>query len=170
VFRNFLETLVSRNTDVEGYWLLGLVVDDIHEFRIELDPFGLPPSMIPWGRRIAAKVRRLLRSGRRRRLDLLQDAARRRFQEQRFKAGFGLRGVQNPELRIVRSEDGITIEVPGVGSRITSRLAFEVFARTESGIERLASRDVLVAPHDAALERRRSRKDWWISRADRPRE
>jgi hypothetical protein len=145
VFRNFLETLVSRNTDVEGYWLLGLVVDDIHEFRIELDPFGLPPSMIPWGRRIAAKVRRLLRSGRRRRLDLLQDAARRRFQEQRFKAGFGLRGVQNPELRIVRSEDGITIE-------------------------RLASRDVLVAPHDAALERRRSRKDWWISRADRPRE
>jgi hypothetical protein len=86
VLSGFLGTYTSRNSDYNGYWLFGLLVDEFDEVRVDLlGPERFPPGRKPW-----AFARRL---------------AIVKFQEQLAKAGFQPERIHRAELVIQRLPD-----------------------------------------------------------------
>lgn len=133
VLHNFLDTLSSRYSDLDGYWIWGQVVEDVDGLRIDLDgsvPLAGPPAVASLGQ-----------------------LARERFAEQLQKHRLTLSRVQAPSLTVACVE-GATAMVdgfarPGYAVTLTARATWH-------GIQHARSASFVVAPHDPTLESRRA--------------
>lgn len=135
----FLTTLVSRNSDVDGYWLFGLLVSDLHSLTIDLlGPEEPGNTSTP----IAALI----------------GLSRRRFREQLVKHRLSRAMIHEASLEISRAPaasggvvNGHVVE--GFDVVLSARVSTDLRA-TYSG-----SVTTFVAPHDARLELRSGRVD-----------
>jgi hypothetical protein len=143
VLQNFLGTLVSRNTDADGYWLFGFVVADLTEVEVDL----MAPPDGP-----------AARSG----LDGLIVAARRRFAEQLAKAQLSTSHVASAGLHIVRMPGEVSVAGADGGIRHGVGISLDAFAVTSAGARVNRRTTINVAPHDSALEQRRNATNWGL--------
>jgi hypothetical protein len=131
-------TYTSRNSDYDGYWVFGLVLDDLQDARLDLLCTGVGPV----GRRPWSFARRL---------------AVAKFREQLMKAGLDGGCVRTAELLIHTLPGSSRGFVNGQASDGRTVL---FTARVETSTGRLFERavSVFVAPHDARVEQRSIRR------------
>jgi hypothetical protein len=135
---NFLGTLTSRYSDVDGYWVLGLVVDDLDHLSIDL----LADSNMDAGPTPLAAFIRM---------------ARKRFREQIGKQRIPDSWVTSGCLEITKPATRTDGYVNG-HVRPGYQVAFA--ARVESDLHAVYASHtcVFVAPHDPAIEMRSARR------------
>lgn len=135
---NYLGTLTSRYSDFDGYWVLGLIVDDLGETTIDLlAESGMDAGTMP----LAAFVR----------------LARDKFHEQIAKQRIPTSFVRSASLEITKPATPTEGYVNGhvtAGYEVTFsvRVASDLHARYASTVA------VFVAPHDAEIEMRSVRR------------
>jgi hypothetical protein len=137
VLHNFLGTYTSRHSDHDGYWVFGLAEAQLGNLRVDLVGASTPDSRDPKA--------------------LTTELARRRFSEQLAKAKIPRSFVCEAQLTVNRSAS----QTRGfVNDRSVEGHVFTFSVRAVSdrgaGFEDKAS--VFVAPHDAKLERRSTRR------------
>jgi hypothetical protein len=145
VLENLLGTFTSRNTDHEGYWLLGFLVSDLDRRTIELlSGDAASVNRPPWN--IAAVM------------------ANDRFRDQMRKYGLPLETVRAAELELER--------LPGAATALINGETWEGFkvrfgakATMDDGRVYERERRVFVAPH-SSRELRSTR--WDASRSRVP--
>jgi hypothetical protein len=139
VLHNFLGSFASRNSDLGGYWMFGLVVTTCSQTSIDLlgdgDAGGAPPHEVA--------SRRL---------------ARATFERQMMHARAPRSALREARLEISRSAAPRIDAVDG-HDRQGHDLTLRVSVTTAHGqtIERQTT--IFVAPHDPALERRSTRSN-----------
>ena len=133
VLHSFLTTLTSRNTDLNGYWLFGFLVEGTEELDVDLLEAHGADESTP-----AEAFRRLASS---------------RFHEQLSRAGFPVERVAKAVLYWRRSDPR---EVPSAwGPQRGYRLVLEVAATAVSGAQFRRATSEFVLPHDPAREGQR---------------
>jgi hypothetical protein len=137
VLSGFLGTYTSRYSDYQGYWLLGLAESDLPKLSIDLLSEATSKgdkSTVLW---------------------LLRSLAVRRFGEQFAKAGFVLEAIREARLS-VRVSHQVAKGWQGDSISDGHQYEFTVRAVMDNGRVFEATREVFVAPHDPAKERRRN--------------
>jgi hypothetical protein len=137
--RNFLGTLTSRYSDFDGYWILGLIVEDLREVTIDLladsnaDAHPTPMSAF---------------------IRLARDRFRDQMVKQRVPASF----VRSALLEITKPA---TPTEGYVNGHVAAGHDISFSARVESDLRTLYTNttSVFVAPHDADLETRSVRRE-----------
>ena len=136
VLGNFLGTYTSRYTDYDGYWLFGFLVADLGELRIDLLAPPASNSKVP--------------------LDVAVQSAVDKFADQMQKAGLVRSQIREAWLTIrklpVRSV-GLNNSVARAGNNVS----FWVGTVTDNGRCYEREQIVVVAPHNAEVERRSAR-------------
>jgi hypothetical protein len=137
VLRNFLETLISRNSDWRGYWVFGFVINDLD--RIDCDPL-LPADRSPAETPI----------------EYVRSLATIKFQDQLSKAGLNPIRIREATLLIERLPGNVEVQfypftTPGY------RLRFRVSALTDLGKAYECEHIVAVAPHNPDRETQSTR-------------
>lgn len=133
VLHNFLETLSSRYSDLDGYWIWGQVVTDVDGRRIDLLGTGELENAAPVG--------------------ALVQLARERFVEQLTKQGITPSRVEAASLSIA-CVGGARAFVNGPerpGYHVTLTVVATVGGRHDS-----CTTTLIAAPHEPALESRRA--------------
>src|SRR5215831_2505282 len=145
MLRSFLGTLVSRNTDSDGYWLFGRVIQSLVD--VDIDLTASEASDAEGGDHFGA----------------LRRASRTRFSQQLAKARIRPSLVRSARLRLVRSE----VEVQVTGEDGIERRGFNVMLEatviTDAAKVVSSKRTVFVAPHDPSVERRRLPENWGLA-------
>jgi hypothetical protein len=137
VLHNFLGSFASRNADLDGYWLFGLVVTGWSQATIDLlgegSAAGAPPHEVA-ARQLACAT----------------------FQQQMMHARAPLAALREARLEISRSA-AARIDSVDEHDREGHDLTLRVYALTAHGQSLERETTIFVAPHDPALERRRAR-------------
>ena len=136
--RNFLTTFTSRNTDWRGYWLLGMLVDELTEHEIDLQCLNTGELHRPLP--VAARV------------------ASEKFHEQIQHAGLNPQQLNSATLLIKKTSEPRPLVVEGF-LRSASEITFTVHAQWADNKRCELQKSVLIAPHDPALERQRIQPD-----------
>jgi hypothetical protein len=133
LLHNFIGTYVSRYSASRGYWLFGMLVNDLGGMRIDL----LAPE-------VSATENPLML--------MAMQLARTKFQEQAKKAHISLSYIREAHLIIVRSDRPASGMVNG---RIVSGHEYTFLARAISDLEHGYQNEtrVFIAPHDPSVER-----------------
>ncbi|MFN7941591.1 MAG: hypothetical protein U0X73_08310 [Thermoanaerobaculia bacterium] len=135
VLHNFLSTLKSRYSDLNGYWIFGFLVEETDELDIDLLEVRGASDLTP-----ASAFRHL---------------AHNRFHDQTYKAKFPVERLGKAMLYWRRSEPR---EVPSVwGPQRGYRVVLEVAASVPSGREFRRATSEYVLPHNPARERQSGR-------------
>ena len=136
VLQNFLGTFTSRYSDHGGYWLFGLLADELAGLRIDLLSASIP----------AAASEPLV---------VATNLARVKFREQMQKVELPLAAVREACLSATRS----ALPVRGTEQRHREGydFAFVAAAISDRGVSFEARTTVFVAPHSSALELRSTR-------------
>ena len=136
VLGNFLGTYTSRYCDYDGYWLFGLLVPVLGDLHIDL----LAPVAGVAGSSCAFAVATAVAA----------------FEDQALKAGLARSQVQKAWLTIR--------QLPGsLGCNVNGQLCngynilFSVGAVADTGRQYAHEKIIIVAPHNAAIERRSTR-------------
>jgi hypothetical protein len=140
---NYLGTLTSRYSDFDGYWVLGLIVEDLGETTIDLlARLDVDAGATP----LAAFVRRA------------RDKFREQITKQRIPASF----VRSASLEITKPA---TRTEGYVNGHVTAGYEVTFSVRVESDLHARYARTaaVFVAPHDARIETRSVRREPPIS-------
>ena len=133
---NFLGTYTSRYTDFEGYWLFGLIVVDLDEFRIDLlAPFVNSNNAV---------------------YDAAVQIAVARFNDQVQKAGVAYAQIRDAFL-IIQRLTGTSMCCVNGHPRTGSNLKFSVVATIADGTQYSHQITVVVAPHDSEIEQQSGR-------------
>jgi hypothetical protein len=142
VLHNFLGTYVSRNSDFEGYWLFGFIVEEIQQVRINLINKNLDDSN--------------------RRIMIAERVAIQRFTELANKAGMQMSWLNEAYLEITKLISPLDVYV---NDRLCTgyKLLFKVHVETDLGISYENSSSLIVAPHNPEIEKRRRKDDWYIA-------
>jgi len=138
VLHNFLGAYTSRNSDYDGYWLMGMLINDLNELRIDL---------------LLASESTVSDSP----LVFAIHLARRSFREQMRKAGLGLTRIREGYLNITKlsdSRNGWINDRECIGNTI--RFAVKVVMVTGKACER--ETEIVVALHNPDVERRSVRR------------
>jgi hypothetical protein len=140
VLHNYLGTLTSRYSDFDGYWILGLIVDDLGETTTIdlLDHSRLDTEPTP-----LATFARL---------------ARGKFREQIARQRVPCSFVSSAAVEITKPATRTEGHVNG---HVTAGYAVTFSARAESDLHTIytSAISVFVAPHNAAIERRSTRRE-----------
>jgi hypothetical protein len=137
VLHNLLGTYTSRYSDLDGYWLFGLLVEDVGQVTIDLmDTSGENADGLP-----IAVARRL---------------AVTEFAEQMEKARLTMSRIRNARINMVKSADSRRGVVNG---HVCSgyELTFVAQAVTDLGKTYDRQMTIFVAPHDPEVEFRSTR-------------
>jgi len=137
VLHNFLGTFTSRNSDFDGYWVFGFLVESMETVRIDLlGEVASSPNPTPMGetRRLAAQ----------------------RFSEQIAKAGLSREGFREAYLDISKSEESTLGFVNGRSSSGYD-VRFQAHVVTDLGRAYDSTASIFVAPHDPKIELRSGR-------------
>jgi hypothetical protein len=139
LLENYLGTLTSRYSDFEGYWVLGLIVEDLREMTIDLRSEA---TASPQPRPLAAFIR----------------MARDRFGEQLGKQRIPTSYVRTAVLEMKKPATRTDGDVNG---HLTAGYEIAFSARVESDLRRIYARNksVFVAPHNADIESRSGRRE-----------
>jgi hypothetical protein len=136
---NYLGTLTSRYSDFDGYWILGLIVGDLGETTTIdlLSDSGLDIEPTP----LAAFTR----------------LAREKFREQIARQRIPVSFVRSAAVEIAKPATRTERYVNG---HVTAGYGVTFSARAESDLHTIyvSRASVFVAPHDAAIERRSTRR------------
>lgn len=136
MLHNFLRTFTSRYSDFDGYWVFGVVVEELNDARIDL----LGPADRGAG---SAPMRALVH------------IARDRFRNQLAKHRLTPSLLKAAELLIARApEKAAEARVNGRGYEVT----VSVRAVTDLDTEYVSSVSIFVAPHDPNRESRSKRR------------
>jgi hypothetical protein len=138
VLHNYLGTLTSRYSDLDGYWLLGLLIDDLETTTVDLmTDSAVSTQSKPW-----ATFRRL---------------ARDKFHEQLGKQCIPTSFVRSAVLEIMKPR---TPSEGRVNGHVTTGYDVVFSARAESDLHAVYTRgtSIFVAPHNADNERRSVRR------------
>lgn len=138
VIAGFLGTFGSRNSDYDGYWLFGLVVNDLDEESIDL----LGSATSPRGAKPGQFMQRL---------------AKVKFRDQLYKAGFTPDFLSEAALELRRSTDPREGCIDGSSVR-GFVVTLTVIAKASSGPSFANEATLLVAPHSTRLDRRSVRR------------
>lgn len=135
VLCGFLGTYTSRNSDYDGFWLLGFLVGNLEraEFDLLSSEAGISSNAITAARNLAAS----------------------KFADQLRKAALDLHNVKEARLIIERLPDDRS--VPGQHFRSGYNLLFRATATADIGRQYEQEKIVFVAPHDPRLESRSTR-------------
>ena len=134
---NFLATLTSRYSDFDGYWMLGLVVEDLEGTTIDLlGTSDAGTAATP----LSAFIR----------------AAREKFQDQLAKHSIPISHVSSGVLEIARQPAQREGSVSG-HVRSGYDVAFTVRARSDLHTDYMQKTTIFVAPHDPSIEVRSTR-------------
>jgi hypothetical protein len=133
---NFLATFLSRNCDIGGYWLPGLIVEHVGPEPVDV----LSDTPLP----NAPQLR------------IIKRAARERFLDQLDKDGIPRNRVVRCMLRFNRQEEKTTgfvngYEVQGYTLTVTAEVTSDL------GKVYSAEKVVFVSPHNPQIERRSTR-------------
>ena len=137
VLRGFLGTFTSRNSDYDGYWLFGMILDELDGMEIDLlhPPAGVSPV------KEKGEAMRL---------------ACREFVEQVEKHGLRISDIKEARLKfetLPGAKEGLVNGKPSTGREVR----FNVTAASQRGKRFEAAAVVFVAPHDSDKERRSAR-------------
>ena len=135
--QNFLNTYISRNSDFDGYWVFGLIENQLGGLYINLLEAGeqTSPTEITG---FAAEL------------------ARTRFKEQMVKAGMRTPGILEATLRVVQSPEA-TRGPAGNGHWCAGHnFTFHVRAISRRGRVLEMQATIFVAPHNPDIESRRA--------------
>ncbi|MDR3406547.1 MAG: hypothetical protein P4L99_28945 [Chthoniobacter sp.] len=135
---NFVATYTSRNADYDGYWLFGLLVEDLTELKFDLlkEAKDLPhPTPSQFAEILAAK----------------------QFRHQMQSAGVSVARITEALLEITKSSDATSVMI---GDRAYTSHLIHVCAQAKSNHGRLfkAETSVFAAPHSFFLESRSTRR------------
>jgi hypothetical protein len=137
VLHNFLATFTSRNSDFNGYWLFGFLVDSLDGMNIDL--MGAPPENTAsapsdFARRLAAQ----------------------KFAEQVAKACLPITRFRSASLQVTKSP---TARLGAINGHICSGIDVRFLAHAVTDFDRThdSTLSIFVAPHDPTVERRRAR-------------
>jgi hypothetical protein len=134
LLQNFLDTYSSRYSDHGGYWIFGLIVNDLNQLEIDLLANKVSPAATPLA---AAEV-----------------LAIERFQKQAEKATFRLSSFSEARLTIAKLPE-IVEDLAGSSRCAGYRLSLKATAVSERGRAYEREKLVFVAPHDPRRELRR---------------
>jgi hypothetical protein len=129
---NFLGTFTSRYTDCDGYWLLGLIEEDLEGLRIDLLSYSEDLST---GAALAFAAKH----------------AREKFREQLRKAGVSPSWVSEAHLKISRSPEPI-VRFFNCSFRTDHKYSFSASVLTDLTRTFEAELVVDVAPHDSVFD------------------
>lgn len=147
VLENFLGTYTSRYSNHRGYWLFGILVEDLERLDVDL----LQPEP-PMGDSVKTRGAATL--------------AALKFNEQVKKAGVALSQIREARLSLTRLTGTMEGIVNG-RARTGYTLHFVATAVTDLGRAFRCERSVFAAPHDALLESRSTHRTllwkdrWW---------
>jgi len=133
VLWNFLGTFTSRYFDWHGYWLFGLLIEDLAELRIDM----LAPAVGEPGSPLGSAMQ----------------TAVARFEDQLRKASLDKRRVREAWLMIRKLPEPVAGKVNG-HPRAGYKVAFLATAVMDNGQQYEREQFVLVAPHDPSIESR----------------
>jgi len=138
VLHNFLGAYTSRNSDYDGYWLMGLLVRDLQEFKIDLlsvDQNIEENSPVSFAAHLARKL----------------------FREQMEKADLSLARVREAQLNITKLPES---QNSWINQRecIGNGFRFDAKVVTVTGKTYEDETALVAAPHDADVERRSVRR------------
>jgi len=133
VLHNFLGTFTSRYSDFDGYWVFGLLVEDMDTVRIDLlgkVSESADPTPSGFARRLAAQ----------------------KFSEQIAKAGLPREWFREAYLDISKSPQS---KIGVVNGRSSSGydVRFQAHVVTDLGRAYDSTASIFVAPHDQVLSR-----------------
>jgi hypothetical protein len=134
VLHNILGTYTSRYSDKDGYWLFGLLLNDVKEVNINL----LNTSEGHGDETNIAAAKRL---------------AVIKFEEQLRKANIASSCIREASLIITRSKDS-RLDMVNEHECLGYDLQFVIKAITDLGKTHVSKKSVFVAPHDPKVERR----------------
>ena len=137
VLHNFLETYTSRYSDYDGYWLFGMLIDELEQFNINL---------LDAGRGITESAP----------MTIAVQLAATKFKEQMGKAGLSLLCIREAHLAATKSPDLRNGYVNGHRSTGFD-VSFVARAVSHGGKSYECRKSVFVAPHDPAVELRSAR-------------
>jgi hypothetical protein len=147
VLTNFLRAYTSRNSDSGGWWIFGLILDDLH--KLDVDLLAVPAKTTNSGS-----------------LSEASQLAQTKFQDQAAKQG--LKVSQLREARLAAQP------LSGMKSgRVNGKIAsgrdvrFQVSAVADDGQQFSADETVFVALHDAGVERQSMRATGLLARVRR---
>jgi hypothetical protein len=134
ILDNFLGTYTSRYSDFNGYWLFGMLINDLGELRIDL--LSSNETSTENGPKATAR-----------------QVAVQKFREQMDKAGFSVSRAQQAHLDVSKLPDLKNGFVngqlcPGYNVRFVAKIVL----KTGKMYER--EKSVFVAPHDSQVEQR----------------
>jgi hypothetical protein len=138
VLHNFLETYTSRYSDYDGYWLFGMLTDEMGQLNINLLNTACETSEVT-PMTFAARL------------------AVTKFEEQMKKAGLSLSCLREARLVATKSHDLVNGYVNGhpcVGFNVR----FVVTAVSPQGKIYERKKSFFVAPHDPNMELRSTRR------------
>jgi hypothetical protein len=149
VLHNFLETYMSRNSDLDGYWLFGYLVEDIQKVRfnlLDVNP-DIDNSPTAVAKRLAVK----------------------KFSEQIEKAKLSQAIIQGAFLDITKTSvtDGEYVTYNG-HFFIPHKLMFVVNAQADNGKMYEWTASLIVDQHNPTLELRSSRLSCPVCRDSLP--
>jgi hypothetical protein len=137
VLHNFLGTYTSRSSDYDGYWLFGMLGDDIDELNVDLlNPpvAGMQSPLVMAAIKIAAE----------------------KFREQMEKAGLSVSCAQEARLAITVLPE---LRQGAVNGHVKTGhdVRFVATARLNSGKKCGCEMTIFIAPHDRRVELRSNR-------------
>ena len=130
VLQNFLDTFTSRYSDYGGYWLFGIIADDLAGLHIDLLTASIPS--------IASKP-----------LIFTADLAGAKFREQMQKVGLPLTFVREAHLSVTRS--ALAVRGKDQLHRAGYDFTFTASVISDRGAPFEAHTTVFVAPHRPTL-------------------
>jgi hypothetical protein len=139
VLHNYLSTLTSRYSDLDGYWILGLLVDDLETTTVDL----MTESSVDHPSKAWATFIRL---------------ARDKFQEQLAKQRITISFVRAAVLEIKKP---LTLSEGYVNGHVRAGYDVAFSARVKSDLHTVYASEmsVFVAPHNADIESRSRRRE-----------
>lgn len=132
VLNNFLETLTSRNSDCGGYWIFGLIVNELNNFDLDL--------LVP-----------VSDSDEKSNLTFFRSLSVTRFQEQMSKARLDVSAVRTAHLKIQRRPDESDVRLYG-HANLGHPPQLSATALSNRGRAVRCEKALIVAPHDPASE------------------
>jgi hypothetical protein len=137
VLHNFLETYTSRYSDYDGYWLFGVLIEELEQFNINLLDTGC-------GTTESAPMTAAVQ------------LAATKFQEQMGKAGLSMSCIREARLAATKSSNLRNGYVNGHRSTGFD-ISFIARAVSHGGKSYECRKSVFVAPHDPDVELRSTR-------------
>lgn len=146
VLDNFLSTLVSRNSDHDGYWLLGQIYCELTDLQADLlgRSSGSPAEPLGFAQKCVSDM-------------FLDQMTKGRIRADRVRSA--LLNTSYVRAEVWRFVNGCC--TPG------SVVQFVAEATMSSGMKYTKSRDIFVAPHDPSRERQSMRAVQSAAAADR---